>query len=64
MPKLYIVPNTIFMLLFIQASFLLDTTGPGPNAALPINMWWTQLPIAATFLAWNVQALQEGGKRD
>ena len=62
--KLYIVPNVCFMGLFLQASFLLDTTGPGANNVLPVNMWWTQLPIATAFLAWNVQALGEGKKAD
>ena len=64
MAKLYIVPNVFFMFLFVQASFFLETTGPGRNAVLPVNMWWTQLPVAATLLAWNVKALQEGGKKD
>jgi len=63
--KVYIVPNVLFLGLFLQASFCLDSTGPGANAALPsLNLWWTQLPIAATFLMWNVQALGEGKKAD
>ena len=59
--KIYLPINIVFMILFLNCSFVLTTTGPGKNAVLPINMWWTQLPIAATFLALNLQALSKSG---
>ena len=34
-------------------------TGPGKNAILPINMWWTQLPISLALVYFNVLALGE-----
>jgi hypothetical protein len=57
--KIYLPINAALMGLFIHASFFLDTTGPGKNAALPINMWYTQLPIAAAFLGMNLLAVSE-----
>lgn len=57
--KVYMPLNVIFMGLFLQASFVLETTGPGKNALLPINLWHTQLPIAAGFLVLNMMAVQE-----
>ena len=39
--KVYLPMNTIYMVLFIYASFFLKTTGPGKNALLPINLWHT-----------------------
>ena len=58
--KPYLVSNVIFMGMFIQASFFLETTKNPPSNILPVNMWWTQLPIAAFFLFANVMALGEG----
>ena len=46
--------------MFIEASFFLETTKNPPSNILPVNMWWTQLPIAAFFLFANVMALGEG----
>ena len=57
--KVYLPINLGLMGLFAQAAFSLDTTGPGKNAVLPINMWYTQLPIAAAFLGMNFLALSE-----
>ena len=57
MCKVYLPMNVIFLLMFIQASFFLTTTGPGKNAILPVNMWHTQLPIGVAFLALNILAL-------
>ena len=48
--KPYLVSNVIFMGMFIEASFFLETTKNPPSNILPVNMWWTQLPIAAFFL--------------
>ena len=59
--KIYLPVNIGLMALFLQAAFKLDTTGPGKNAMFPINMWWTQLPIAALFLLWNFEAAGESG---
>jgi hypothetical protein len=58
--KPYLVSNVIFMGMFIEASFFLETTKNPPSNILPVNMWWTQLPIAAFFLFANVMALGEG----
>lgn len=60
--KVYLPINIVFIALFSYASFGLTTTGPGKNALLPINMWWTQLPIAATFLLMNIMILMPKSK--
>ena len=57
--KVYLPCNAYFAALFLQASFLLKSTGPAPQNLLPFNMWWTQLPIAAAFLVMNVIAVGE-----
>ena len=62
--KMYLPINCIFLGMFAQASFAMETTGPGKNAAFPINMWWTQLPIAAAFLGMNFLAIGEDTKKD
>ena len=55
--KIYLPINVLLGAMFAQAAFSLKSTGPGPNAALPFNMWLTQLPIAATILgAWGSAA--------
>ena len=62
--KVYMPINVVFMYFFYQASFVLSTTGPAPQNILPVNMWWTQLPIAAAFLGMNYLALQECKGKD
>ena len=57
--RLYLVPNVLFMGMFCYAALVLETTGPGKNALLPINLWYTQLPIAAAFLMLNLTAVGE-----
>ena len=48
--------------MFVQASFFLDTTGPGVNALLPLNMWWSQLPIGVLFLLMSVMVVTSTSK--
>jgi hypothetical protein len=60
--KMYLPMNILFLGMFIQASFFLDTSGPAPTNYLPFNMWWTQLPIAVAFLYLNFLAVGEGKK--
>ena len=61
--KVYLVVNVVLTALFFQASFLMASTGPGPNALVPgLNMWWTQLPISIAFTLLNVAALAEKPK--
>ena len=57
--KLYLPINAIFMGMFIQASFFLETAKPPESNILPISMWWTQLPIAAFILYTNIRAVGE-----
>ena len=38
----------------------MDATGPGPYSLLPINLWWTQLPISVIFTVLNVVAVLSG----
>ncbi len=40
--RVYLPMNILFLGMFVQASFFLDTTGPTADAVLPINLWWTQ----------------------
>ena len=58
--RLYFPINAIFMGMFVQAAFYMDTTGPAPGNHLPFSMWLTQLPIAGFFLLANLLALGEG----
>ena len=57
--RLYLFPNVLFMGMYFYAAFGLETTGPGKNAILPINLWYTQLPIAALLLFLNIMAVGE-----
>lgn len=59
---MYLPINIVLLILFSYAAFGLKTTGPGKNALLPINMWYTQLPIAAIFLLMNCMILVPKGK--
>ena len=56
--KVYLPANIFLMGLFTYVAFYLKTTGPGKNALLPFNMWYTQLPIAAFFLVVNIVAVK------
>ena len=58
--RIYLPINIIFMGMFVQAAFYMDTTGPASNAVLPFSLWLTQLPIAAFFLIVNFLAVGEG----
>ena len=49
--------NLVSFPLFLQAAFTLDTTGPGANALVDVNLWYTQLPIALVLIALNIRAV-------
>ena len=49
--------NLVSFPLFLQAAFTLDTTGPGANALVGVNLWYTQLPIALVLIALNIGAV-------
>ena len=49
--------NLVSFPLFLQAAFTLDTTGPGHNALVAVNLWYTQLPIALVLIALNIRAV-------
>ena len=36
--------------LFLYAAFGLDISGPGDKALLPLNLWYTQIPIAVALI--------------
>ena len=69
--KVYIVPNIFYMYLFLQCSNLVPAIGvcgevcdAGPNAMIPgLNLWITQLPIAAVLLLLNLAALGDGDSK-
>ena len=60
--KLYLPCNISLFLMFVQAAFFMDTTGPREGNYVPFNMWITQLPIAAYFLYLNFKAVSEAPK--
>ena len=37
--KQYLVWNVLSLPMFVQAAYYLETSGPGANAVLPVNMW-------------------------
>ena len=49
--------NLVSFPLFLQAAFTLDTTGPGDDALVAVNLWYTQLPIALVLIALNIRAV-------
>jgi len=57
--KMYLVWNSLSLILFYQAAFTYETAGPGVNALLPFNMWIPQIGIGATFLALNVLIVKD-----
>ena len=58
--KTYLLPNIVYTILFIQAGFFMDVTGPGPNALVPgLNLWHPQIAIGLALTYLNVAALQE-----
>jgi hypothetical protein len=58
--KAYLPCNIIWMAMFLQAAFMLESTGPGKNAMIPgLKLWYTQLPIQAVFVLLNFQAVSE-----
>ena len=56
----YLAINLLFLPLFLWAYFplgawpTLTTTGPGPNALLPVNLWGVQLCIHIPVLLANL----------
>jgi hypothetical protein len=61
--KIYLPMNFLLGLMFVQAAFFMDTTGPAAGNVLPINMWLTQLPVHAFILYANFQAVSEGNSK-
>ena len=54
--KQYLVWNVLSLPMFVQAAYYLETSGPGANAVLPVNMWIPQIAIgcdAARRRAWQ-----------
>ena len=52
--KQYLVWNILSLPLIVQAAFYLETSGPGVNAVLPVNMWVPQVAIGVVMLVLNV----------
>ena len=48
--KLLLFWHTTSLPLFLYAAFGLDISGPGPKALLPLNLWYTQIPIAVALI--------------
>jgi len=57
--RISIMPNLFYLAMFFQAAFVLDITGPGPNALLPISLWYMQLPLGFFLIAWNIYVLNK-----
>ena len=48
--KLLLFWHTTSLPLFLYAAFGLDISGPGDKALLPLNLWYTQIPIAVALI--------------
>ena len=67
--QVYLVWGALGLVLFVQAAFFLDTSGPGHNALLPLSLWnalgdswnhWVTIP--ATFvIAFFLFGIEETG---
>lgn len=55
--KVALPMNILFLPLFFQAAMVLPTAKDSTNAVLPFNLWFTQIPLAASILALNIMAL-------
>ena len=57
--KLYLIINIYITPLFVYVAFFVDTSGPGPNALLPINLWMPQVAFSVVFLVLNVLVVKD-----
>lgn len=57
--KLYLPINLYITPLFAYVAFSLDTSGPGPNAMVPVNLWVPQVAISVVFLVLNVLVVKD-----
>ena len=57
--KIYLVVNIYVTPLFGYVALSLDTSGPGPNALVPINLWLPQLAISIAILALNILVVKD-----
>ena len=57
--KIYLPINLYITPLFAYVAMYVDTAGPGANALLPINLWWTQVPISVILLLINILVVKD-----
>ena len=57
--KLYLILDIYFTPLFAYCAFYLDTTGPGPNAIVPINLWIPQIGISVIYVVLTYLAIKD-----
>ena len=57
--KLYLPINLYITPLFAYVAFSLDTSGPGPNAMVPVNLWVPQVAISVVLFVLNVLVVKD-----
>lgn len=57
--KLYLPINLYITPLFAYCAFAMDTTGPGANALIPLNLWIPQIAISAVLLVLNILVVKD-----
>jgi hypothetical protein len=57
--KLYLPINLYITPLFAYVAMYIETSGPGPNALLPVNLWWPQVFISLALLVVNVLVVKD-----
>ena len=55
--KVALPVNILSVPMFYVAAAMIPTAMDSTNAVLPFNLWFTQIPLAASILALNIMAL-------
>ena len=57
--KPYLMWNVLSVPFFVQGAFFEDDSGPCPDSLLPVNLWISQVGIAAVFIILNILVVKD-----
>ena len=57
--KQYLMWNILSVPFFVQGAFFEDDSGPCPDSLLPVNLWISQVGIAAVFIILNILVVKD-----
>ena len=57
--KQYLMWNVLSVPFFVQGAFFEDDSGPCPDSLLPVNLWISQVGIAAVFIILNILVVKD-----